>query len=109
MRHRAGLLVPARSPPLGPSDMIDTSVVALLIPLAGVALSLAAGDECTPIGAVALTPIAVAANQDLDATTRAKEESGSFIPHAHPRQAKGVLDGIVRRCNTAAAPVIDTV
>ena len=87
--------------------MVGTSNAASVVPLAGVALPLEAGDVGTPTGAVALTPIAVAADHDLSATTRA--ESGRFIPHVHPRQAKGVLDGIVRGCNTGAAPVVDTV
>jgi len=89
--------------------MLDTPVAAVLIALAGVALPGAAGRGCALTGAVALTSVAVAADQDLNAATCAQEESGSLIPHEHPRQTEGVLDGIVRGCNTGAAPVIDTV
>ena len=109
MRHRLRLLRLTRSPRPGSQGMLDAPGAAVLIALAGVALQGAAGRGCAPNGAVALTPVAVAADQDLNATTCAEEESGRLIPHGHPRQAEGVLDGIVRGCNTGVAPVIDTV
>jgi len=109
MRHRQHLLGSTRSPRRHPNCMVSASVMALLVQLARRALQFTAGGRGTAIGAVALTPIAVAAHQNLDATTRAVEESSRLFPHEHPRQAEVVLDGIVRGCNTDAAPVIDTV
>lgn len=89
--------------------MLDASGATVLVTLAGIALQGAAGRGRALTGAVALTPVAVAAHQDLFAATCAQEESGRLIPHDHPRQTEGVLDGIVHGCNTGAAPVIDTV
>jgi hypothetical protein len=109
MRHRLHYRGTALSPMPGSQRMLGASDVAALVTLAGVALQTAAGLGRAPSGAIALTPVAVAADQDLHAATRAQKESGRSFPHEHPRQIEGVLDGIVRECNTAAAPVIDTV
>jgi hypothetical protein len=109
MRHRDHLLGSACPPRRHPNCMVGASVTALLVQLAGRALQFTAAGLCAAAGAVALTPIAVAAHQNLDATTRAVEESSRPVPHEHPRQVEVVLDGIVRGCNTDAAPVIDTV
>lgn len=46
---------------------------------ASVALQRQAGGRCARAGAIALTPIAITANQDLHATTRAQEESGRLV------------------------------
>jgi len=89
--------------------MLDTPDIAVLVAIAGVALQRAPYNVRAPAGAVAVTPVAVVADQNLLAAARTQEESGRFVQHGHPRQTEGVLDGTVRGCNTAAAPVIDTV
>ena len=75
------------------------------------ALQRAASRVRASISAVAVATVAVAADQNFGAATRtrAPEESGRFSPHRPPLANRGVLDGLVRECNTAAAPVIDTV
>jgi hypothetical protein len=56
-----------------------------LVALAGVALQRAAGHVRASVGAVTIATVAVAADQNLDAATRAQEESGRFVHHGHPR------------------------
>jgi len=91
--------------------VLGAPAVAVLIALASIALQRAASRVRASIGAVTVATVAVAADQNLSAATRtrAQEESGRFFPHRPPPANRGVLDGIVRECNTAAAPVIDTV
>jgi hypothetical protein len=56
---------------------------------------------CTP-AAVAVAAVAVAAQHDLDAATRAQEQAGGWV-HAHPGTTE-VLDGRVPARHTAVAP-----
>jgi hypothetical protein len=85
MRHRLPLLGPALSPTPGAPGVLGTPPVAVLVALAGVALQRAAGHVRASVGAVAIATVAVAADQNLDAATRAQEESGRSIHHGHPR------------------------
>jgi len=111
MRHRLHLRGLALSPTPGAPGVLGAPAVAVLIALASIALQRAASRVRASIGAVAVATVAVAADQNFCAATRtrAQEESGRFFPHRPPPANRGVLDGLVRECNTAAAPVIDTV
>ena len=85
MRHRLLLLGPALSPTPGAPGVLGAPPVAVLVAVAGVALQRAAGHVRASVGAVAIATVAVAADQNLDAATRAQEESGRFVQHGHPR------------------------
>ena len=57
-----------------------------------------------PPAAVAVAPVAMAAQNDLDAAARAQEQAGGTILQARTPDPPKVLDGLVPARHTAAAP-----
>jgi hypothetical protein len=121
MRHGAAV-AGAEHTPLAPSltptsltcGVLDAAVGSALIAPAGGALVGPARRTGARPPAVALTAVAVAAQQHLLATASAQEQAGWDVGQArssgHPPRAPSharhqhALDAIVRRCNTDAAP-----
>ena len=82
--------------------MRDASVPGALVALCGLAPRLLTGLMPTLPAAVAVAAVAAAAQDDLDATTRAQVQAGGSV-HAHPSTTE-VLDGLVPARHTAVAP-----
>jgi len=79
MRHYLHLRGSPRTPAARAQGVFEAPGAASLVAPTCVALQGTACAGCAGTGAIALTPIAMAANQDLLATTRAQEESGRLI------------------------------
>ncbi len=86
MRHYLHLCGPPCTPTTRAQGVLEAPGKPSLVAPTGVTLQRATSARCAAIGTIALTPITVTADQDLLATTRAQEESGSLVRHAHPRQ-----------------------
>ena len=86
MRHYVCQRPLARTPALGTQGVVESPRAAALITPGRVALQRPTGRRCTPIGAIALAPVALAAHQNLHAAARAQEESGGLIGHGRLRQ-----------------------
>lgn len=89
MRHYLRQRGLALAPEPGPQRMLEAPCAPLLVAPARLALQRLAGRARAPTGAVTLTPITVAANQNLHAATRAQEESGRLVAHEHPGKPRG--------------------
>jgi hypothetical protein len=76
MRHFLHLRGSPRTPTACAQGVLEAARTAVLVAPTSVALQRAASARCATIGAIALTPIAVTADEDLLAATRAQEESG---------------------------------
>jgi hypothetical protein len=102
VQDRASLASPALTPTLRALGVGDAATPGALVALRSLPLRLVTG--LTPAGsvAVAVAPVAVAAQDDLDAASRAQVQAGGLV-HAHPGTTE-VLDGLVPARHTAAAP-----
>ena len=81
----------------------------LLVAPRGGALQRPTGRGCALTSAVALAPVAGAANQDLHAATRAQKQSGRLVQHARPRQTGVCWTGSSTGATIKPHPVFDTV
>ena len=79
MRHYLHLCSSPRTPTTRAQGVLEAPGTAMLVASTGVALQRTANAQCAPIVAIALTVIAMAANEDLPAATRAQEESSRLI------------------------------
>jgi len=88
MRHflcHQGLNTAALAPTARACGMPDAPAAAELITLGGLPLQCLTGGGRTPLGAIALPSVTVAANQYLNAAACAQEESGGKkIAHEQP-------------------------
>jgi hypothetical protein len=83
MRHYLCHSTAPRTPTTHALGMFKASSATFLVPPAGRALQHLSGGCGALIRAVNLTAITVTANQHLDATTRAQEDSGGTLAHGH--------------------------
>jgi hypothetical protein len=83
MRHYLCHSAAPLTPTTGARGMFNASSATLLIAPAGRALQSLSGSACALVRAVNLTAITVTANQNLNATTRAQEDSGGTLAHGH--------------------------
>jgi hypothetical protein len=98
MRHRLRVGGPSLTPAAGSRGMLEPPDTAVLVTSTGFSLQCSARRRCASAGTVALPSITVAADQDLHAATRAKEEPSRSVPHVHPSglgRGRAALDGIV--------------
>ena len=79
MRHYLHLRGSPRTPTASTQGVFEAAGAAVLVAPTGVTPQRLAGGGCASAGAIALTPIALAANQDLHAATRAQEESCRLV------------------------------
>ena len=110
MRHYVCQLHLARTPALAAQGVLEAPCATTLVTSGGVALQRLASGGSTPIGAIPLAPIALAAHQHLYAATRAQEESGGLVGHGHPSAMPKVCwTGSPTGATIKLHPVYDTV
>jgi hypothetical protein len=110
MRHYLCRSTAPLTPTTHARGMFKASSATLLIAPCRRALQCLSGSGCALVGAVDLTAITVTANQHLEATRRAQEDSGRTLAHGHTfGKPKTCWTCIVQGCNNHAALVIDTV
>ena len=100
--HAAGRRTTALAPPPGASCVGDAPAPRALVALRRQALCGLTCRAPTRLSAVAVAAIAVAAQHDLGAASRAQVQAGGLV-HAHPGTTE-VLDGLVPARHTAVAP-----
>jgi len=83
MRHYLFHSTAPLTPTTHALSMFEASSATLLVAPTGRALQCLSGSGCALVRAVNLTAITVTANQHLDATTRAQEDSGGTLAHGH--------------------------
>ena len=105
MRHTI-CAVPVREAAAAPAScscrMGHAAAAGALVALGGISLCSVTRLVRAGRTAIALATVAVSAQQDLGAATRAQEQAGRTV-HAHPGQTE-VLDGRVPARHTAVAP-----
>ena len=110
MRHDICQRHLARTPEPTAQGVLEAPRAAALVALGGLMLQRLAGGGRTPVGAVPLAPVTLAAHQNLYAAARAQEESRGLVGHGHLRQCRRCAG---RRSSTGATikphPVYDTV
>jgi len=79
MRHYLHLRGSPRTPTTRAQGVLEAPGTAVLVAPTGVTLQRATSARCAAIGAIAMTAIAMAANEDLPAATRAQEKSDRLI------------------------------
>ncbi len=110
MRHYLCQRHLARTPAPGTQCVLESPRAPSLVASGGVTLQRLACGGGAPIGAVPLTPVALAAHQHLNAAARAQEESGGLLGHAHLRQIPTVCwTGSPTGATIKPHPVYDTV
>jgi len=83
MRHYLCHSTAPLTPTTHARGMFKASSATLLVAPASLALLFLSGSGCALVRAVNLTAITVTANQHLDATTLAQEDSGGTLAHGH--------------------------
>jgi len=110
MRHYLCQRRLARTPALGTQCVLEAPYATTLVTSGGVALQRPAGRGRAPIGAIPLAPVAMTAQQHLDAAARAKKESGGLVGHGHPSAIPKVCwTGSPTSATIKLHPVYDTV
>ena len=108
MRHVMYVAAPvgsgstALAPAPRPLRVSHAPVPRALVTLRGLAPRIFAGQAPARPAAIAVAAVAAAAQNDLDATARAKVQAGGLV-HAHPGTTE-VLDGFAPARHTAVAP-----
>jgi hypothetical protein len=92
----------ALAPATGSLCMGDAPAPRALVALRALAPRILTGLVPARPATVAVAAVAAAAQNDLDATSRAEEQAGGLV-HAHPGTTE-VLDGLVPARHTAVAP-----
>lgn len=110
MRHYLCQHHLTRTPAPGAQCVLESPRAAALVASGGLKLQCPPGRGGTTIGAVPLTPVALAAHQHLAAAARAQEQSGGLIGHGHLRQIPKVCwTGSSTDATIKPHPVYDTV
>ena len=110
MRHYLCQRRLARTPALGTQCVLEAPCATTLVTSGGVALQCPASRGSTPVGAIPLAPVTLAAHQHLNTAALAQEESGGLLGHGHPwAMPKVCWTGSPTGATIKLHPVYDTV